>query len=447
MGKKISFTADLILIGQAASAIQLRSPGQPRPRQILRSVQGGLLKAAYQLAVILLAAALSLARARPVQGQGSFEVKDAQVVVNFGEQITFTARLVSSIPIEQASILFREVNEEVTRVETLQVGENGLVSFRYDASKNILPPFSTVVFWYQATLSDGQTYTSDLIRFRYDDNRFPWRESSSGPVTVHWYDGDDAFGQAALDTAGQGLLSVNEVIPLSFDTPVDIYIYSNAGDLQGALELGGESWVGGHANPKIGVVMVSVAPGTSQFTEMETEIPHELAHVMLYRALGDGYDDLPVWLSEGIAGMVELYPNPEYSQALKNASQNDSLLHFGDLCKAFPPDSGRAFLAYAESQSFTAYLRATYGLTGLSSLISAYEDGLDCELGATRALNTPLNQLEARWRESVLGENAAGVAARNLSPYLVLMILVLLVPIWGAIDILRARRKRVREQK
>jgi hypothetical protein len=72
-------------------------------------------------------------------------------------------------------------------------------------------------------------------------------------------------------------------------------------------------------------------------------------------------------------------------------------------------------------------------------------DGLDCELGPTRALSTSLGQLEARWRESVLGENAAGVAARNLSPFLALMILVLLVPIWGAIGILRARRKRNRE--
>jgi hypothetical protein len=294
---------------------------------------------------LLVMAALMLFTARPVRAQESFEVRNAQVVINFGEQITFTAQLVAPIQIEQASILFREVNEDITRVETLQVGDGGLVSFQYDASQNVMPPFSTIVFWYQATLADGQTYTSDLIRFRYDDNRFPWRETASGPVIVHWYDGDDAFGQTALDTAGTGLLVMSHIIPLSFDAPVDIYVYSNVGDLQGALELGGESWVGGHANPEIGIVMVSIAPGTSQFMEMEAEIPHELAHVMLYRSLGNGYNDLPAWLREGIAGMVELYPNPEYAEALKNASASDSLLRFQDLCDSFPPDSGRAFLA------------------------------------------------------------------------------------------------------
>ena len=399
------------------------------------------------LPVIIVMAALILFNARQVQGQGGIEVKDAQVVIVFGEQITFQARLNAPVPIKQASILFREVNEEVTRVETLEVGEDGTVSFRYDASQNVLPPFSTIVFWYQVTLADDKTYTSVPIRFRYDDNRFPWREAVSGPVTVHWYDGDDAFGQGALDAAGAGLLAMNDIIPLSLDAPLDIYIYSNIGDLQGALELGGETWVGGHANPELGVVMVSIAPGAGQSIEMETEIPHELAHVMLYRLLGDGYDRLPVWLSEGIASMVELYPNPDYAQALTIASENDSLLPFADLCDSFPPDSGRAFLAYAQSQSFTTYLHNTYGTTGLMSLANAYVDGLSCELGAARALSTPLSQLETRWRESVLGQNVTGAAMRNLSPGVRRRIVGLLVPRWGAIDIFRERRRRERESK
>jgi hypothetical protein len=393
-------------------------------------------------------AALTFFNARPVYGQGGIEVKDAQVVVNFGEQISFQARIESSIPIRQASILFREVNEEITRVEPLLVGADGAVSFVYDASQNVLPPFGTIVFWYQVTLNDNQTYTSSPIMFRYDDTRFPWREVSSGMVKVHWYDGDDVFGQAALDSAGRGLLAMNDVIPLTLDAPVDIYIYSNAGDLQGALALGGEEWVGGHANPRLGVVMVSIAPGAAQAIEMETEIPHELAHVMLYRSLGDGYDRQPVWLSEGIASMVELYPNPEFAQALTNAIDNDSLLRITDLCDSFPPDTGRAFLAYAQSQSFVSYLHTTYGTTGLISLVNAYTDGLSCELGTTRALSTPLGQLDTHWRESVLGQNVTGVALRNLAPFALVMLLVLFVPIWGAVKILLERsRRRGRESK
>ena len=87
------------------------------------------------------------------------------------------------------------------------MGTDGFVSFTYDASLNIIPPFSWVVFWFQATLSDNQTYTSDPIRFQYKDDRFPWRDVSRENVNVHWYAGDDAFGAAALDAATSGVIA------------------------------------------------------------------------------------------------------------------------------------------------------------------------------------------------------------------------------------------------
>jgi hypothetical protein len=266
-------------------------------------------------------------------------------------------------------------------------------------------------------------------------------------VTVYWYAGDDAFGAAALDAAARGMLAMSEFIPISLTEPVDIYIYSNISDLQNTLMLGGEDWVGGYARPELGVVLVAIAPGTSQSIEMETEIPHELTHVMLYRSLGSKYDSQPRWLLEGISAMMELYPNPDYTRALEIASQGNSLLPFEDLCEAFPADAGNAFLAYAQSQSFVSYIRETYGISGLGRLTNAYGDGFPCELGATNALGTPLSQLDSRWRESVLGQNATGVAARNLLPFFFLMLLVLVVPIWGAFDMLILRRKRANQSK
>src|SRR5208283_445419 len=107
---------------------------------------------------------------------------------------------------------------------------------------------------------------------------------------------------------------------------------------------------------------------------------------MLYRSLGDGFNRLPTWLEEGIASMEELYPNPDYANALEVAGKNNSLLSFEDLCASFPADSGRAYLAFAESQSFVRFLRDTYGNTGIVALTKAYADGLDCNLGATRAV-------------------------------------------------------------
>ncbi|MBL8062403.1 MAG: hypothetical protein JNK32_05250 [Anaerolineales bacterium] len=398
------------------------------------------------IVVMLLAAALSL-KPGQARGQEGIVVESPQAVVDFGRSITFTAKLKAPLPIQQASLLFRGINEEVTRVESLQVAEDGSVSLMYDTSLNVFPPFSWIVFWYQATLADGKVYTSEPIKTQYKDDRFPWRQISQANININWYAGDDAFAVSALDTAGAGLLSMKDFVPISLTDPIDIYIYSNINDLQDTLLLGGRDWAGGHAHPDLGVVLVAIAPGVSQFTEMETLIPHELAHVMLYRALGDKYYEQMPWLIEGIASMVELYPNPEYANVLESASRNDTLIPMTDLCASFPADSGSAFLAYAQSQSFTTYIRDSFGVSGLSRLISAYSDGFECELGATKALGLPISQLDARWRETVLKQNVAGVALRNLSPFILLLALVLIVPLWGAIDLMRQRRKRAAQSK
>ncbi len=377
-----------------------------------------------------------------VRAQAGIELLNARASHHFGADITFEAQIQSSIQIQEVNLLFRETREETTRVEKLERDANGNVRFQFDASQKIFPPFSWIEFWYQVTLTDGSAYASDPISYFYSDNRFTWRENKEGPVTIHWYDGDDAFARNALDVAGSGLLGMKEVVPLVLDKPFDIYIYSTNQDLQGALELGGHQWIGAHADPALGVVMVVVQPGDRQNIQMEIELPHELTHVMMYRSLGDGYARLPAWFREGVASMMEKYPNTDYAQALKIATNNKSLISITDLCASFPTDAGRAFLAYAEAQSFTTYLRDTYGVTRFHALTQAYADGMSCEVGATYAIGLPLSLLERNWSQSVLGQDATVVAVNNMSPYLILLGLIMFVPLWGAIEVLRGRTNR-----
>ncbi|HNK63613.1 MAG TPA: peptidase MA family metallohydrolase [Anaerolineales bacterium] len=378
----------------------------------------------------------------PVHGQGGIVVESPAAVIDFGKSITFTAKINASSPVQEAYVLFRGVTETTERVEKMQLIPDGTYLFMYDASLNVFPPFSWLVYWFQATLADGQTYTSEPLQVQYRDDRFPWQHISQANITVNWYAGDEAFGQAALGSAGAGLLSMKDLLPISLTDPIDIYIYSNIDDLQATLMLGGQTWAGGHAHAELGVVLVAISPGVSQYTDMDTLIPHELAHVMIYRALGDNYAKQPAWLVEGISSMAELYPNPEYARALEIASANDTLLPFESLCDSFPADSGSAFLAYAQSQSFVSYIRDSFGIPGLTRLMNTYTEGYSCDLGVAQALSLTLGQLDQRWRETVLGQNVGGVALRNLLPFLLLLVLVLLVPLWGAIDVMRKRRKK-----
>jgi hypothetical protein len=387
-----------------------------------------------RFALIIVMAVLFLGLPQQAQAQSGVEVTDVGVFDDFGQHVTFQARIRSAVPIVNASLVFSDNFDEIPRRFPVEVGEDGIVTYRYDVVQNVLRPFVTITFWFDVTLLDGQSFRSPNYRVQYMDDRFTWSQRSDEFVRVHWYEGDEAFGDALLDVARRSLNAVNALIPAPLAAPVDMYVYASASDLQNALFLGGEEWQGGHANPKLGVVMLAVTPGSEQSIDMETLIPHELAHVMLYRSVGDGYSSLPVWLSEGIASLVELYPNPDYDQALGTASQNGSLLPIAELCDTFPPDASRAYLAYAESQSFVRFLRDSYGTPALFSLTSAYADGLSCEQGVVRVLNTSLASLDTRWREAELGANVLGVFLRNMLPYLGLFGLLLLIPVIGILQ-------------
>lgn len=276
-----------------------------------------------------------------------------------------------------------------------------------------------------------------LIPIRHVDDHFKWQTLESGVLKVHWYQGDTRFGQAALEVAQAGLESLGRWFPSKVEQPVEIFVYASADDLQSDLLPGGESWVAGHADPALGVIRVVVGPGSEQGITMEQRIPHELMHVRLYRHIGAGYQNIPAWLREGMATLAELYPNADYDRALADAVSADRLISLGDLCVAFPADTGQAFLAYAEARSFTNYLQGTYGSTGLLSLAATYADGVDCEEGTERSLGATLSSLESQWRSSVLGEKTLSSTVQNISPYLVLLCLVLIIPVLGIAGTLR----------
>lgn len=383
--------------------------------------------------------ASTLLRAFPVQAQSPVELRNVEALVRFGEEIIFTAVVTSVIPAQNVSIVIAAEPQGATYVEPVIVSPDGRTEFHFDTKQNPLRPFAIVNWMYRFTLNDGSTMDSESFSVRYADDRFQWQMLEASALRVHWYGGDASFGQAALAAARAGLESINRLLPVDTSQPLEIFIYSNTDDLRGTLAQGGSDWVAGHADPALGVVMVVVEPGPEQNIAMEQRIPHELMHVMLYRRLGEGYIRLPAWLREGMSTFVELYPNADYDRVLSDAAAGSSLIPIRDLCVSFPGDAGQAFLSYAESRSFVTYLYDTYGSAGLMDLSDSYADGVDCERGPERAFGTSLSSLERDWRSSVLGQNTILPALQGISPYLVLLCLVLVIPFVGVLITLRNR--------
>ncbi|NJN44058.1 MAG: hypothetical protein HC806_04560 [Anaerolineae bacterium] len=279
-------------------------------------------------------------------------------------------------------------------------------------------------------MEGGTVEETERFTFFYEDNRFQWQTLEGVPFRVHWYEGDTEFAQTILDAAREGAQQAGAILDVEFPDIVEVYVYGSLSDYQGARDAMGPFWAGGHADPKAGVIVVSLPLGENQRLEVERKIPHEIAHLLLYQAAGEGFGNLPTWLNEGFASTLERNPNPDYPFLVTSAVEKGTLIPMAALCNPFPRDASGAVLAYAEATSFVRYIQERFGPLGLRALVRAYADGAGCELGTlTEPIELPLTQLEREWREGPLAENLALTALREVAPWLVLLGAILLGPI------------------
>ncbi len=396
----------------------------------------------FRIGFIILLAVITGYALHPASAQE--DLGNVTVDYAFGDKITFQLVLPDEVQAASVRFFLQPEGESNTRsIEAFQEGPGEYIAV-LDLKADPIRTFSNLVYEYEVIAENGETYSSDPAEMYYEDNRFDWKAREEISFRVHYYEGDTGFAQSILDVANQGLEKIQTLLPLSTPSEIDIYVYANALDMRDSLQLATRNWVGAHADPDLGVMVVSLPIGPEQRLEMERQIPHELLHIMLYQQIGEHYINLPMWLIEGLASISELYPNPDYLVLLSGAQKRESLLSIASLCNTFPRDASGAYLAYAEAASFTRYLYRQFGTTGLDALVATYGSGVSCERGVEIALNASLNQLERQWRRDTFGENPWSTAAPNLAPWLVILGLALGVPI--TISIYNARRKPVEKR-
>jgi hypothetical protein len=385
------------------------------------------------LLILLLTTTLS------AQAEPGVQLTQPEIDYIFGEHLHLETQIQSETPISQVTLFLKPEGETKTITTSAPMTTLDRVIHEVDLIQNPIRAFSIISYYYEVNLDNGETFTSPTFTFFYDDNHFDWQMRESGAFRVHWYQGDVEFAQTVLDIAYEGLQKIQSTIPVPQPEQIDIYVYDSAMDMQSTILMSGQSWIAGHADPDLNVIVVSLPPGPAQVYETKRQIPHELLHVMLYQQLGPGYRNLPKWLNEGLASISELFPNPDYQLLLANAYEMGTLISIDELCQAFPVDASSIQLSYAESTSFTRYLHQQYGNQGVESLLSQYANGLGCERGVEVALGVPLSKLEQDWRRVTFNEHSLSVALETLSPWLLLFILVLFTP---TILVIRGLRKK-----
>lgn len=369
---------------------------------------------------LLLCLSLILAYRPLLKAEGEILVVASNSHYEFGRQLGFHLEATSASDITQVVLSFRATGDATTTVEHLQfvTGPSVTVDHTYDLQGRYIKPFSLVEYWW--TLSDGAGHqlTTEVQTFSYDDNRFSWQSLTREGVTVYWYQGTQAFGQAALDIAIGAVPRISADLGVGTPQPIRAFLYANLSDLEGALPPTGREWVGGQAYPELGTFVAAIPPDDRSLSTMKRVIPHEITHLLVYQVAGGALAHVPAWLNEGLATLSEELPDPEAAIVLEAALSQDSLAPLETLCGPFPLDTSEARLSYAQSASVVRFIRDHYGRQGLARLIAVYADGASCRGGVERALGISFEGLETQWRTNLQPRNKWLVFLEKTGPWL-----------------------------
>jgi hypothetical protein len=359
----------------------------------------------------------------------------------YGQQVDYRVAINDERHAARATVFVRRPGFEETLViqATLNGGQLQIAHAVQNLALAPIKPFTQVEYWWQLDFEDGSSLTTDPVPFDYLDNRYQWQSITQIGIRVHWINGDPAFGQAVLDRALLSAGALQRNLGLAAPSNLQAYVYPDLASLQSSLQLGGASWIGGHAEPDLGVLLLAASPDDEGLLLLERSLPHELTHLVLYQRMQAGYENLPAWLNEGLATLQEGAPDASGRLLLEQAASTGELIPLTSLCAPFPDSGQAAQLAYAQSAAVVQYIRDIYGTGAIAALLDAYQEGTSCSGGVERTLRRSMQTLDAEWRRSAFPGLSPLSQFEAGSPWLLLAMPALVVFL---LAVAMARRRR-----
>lgn len=347
---------------------------------------------------------LSLTLPAPVAAQGAIRVLDQGVETAFRDHITFNINLESESKITEVRLLYRVAGQLATARgdADFEPGTRVEASFTIDQKRDYLPPGTELEYWWTITNEAGDSLKTEPQHLLYMDKRHDWQTLSSDRLTLYWYKGDRAFGEALFDQANKTLDQIENEAGVKVEVPVKIFIYGSFADLHDAIAVGSQEWTGGQAFTDQGVVVIGVSPDDLDYGLIAT--PHELTHLVIHQATDNPFGDIPRWLDEGLAvymsGELDA-PWRDYRDRVARSARQGKLMTLQTLSSSFPADSEQAGLAYAESGMVVEFIIKHYGQKAMAHLLEIFSQGALYDDALEQALGVDTWGLDNAWRQSI----------------------------------------------
>jgi hypothetical protein len=384
----------------------------------------------------------------PVRAWGELKVVDSSVQAEFPSSLSFSLSAESDADITDIRlhyvvdrVSFAAITSEVY-IEFVP-GTEVDVTWAWDMRKTGgLPSGSVVDYWWTMEDASGDRVETARTPVQFDDERYSWRSLTEGEVTIYWYEGRLSFAQELMAAAHGALARLNEDTGAYLEEPVELYIYADAQDLQGAM-IYPQEWTGGVAFTEYSIIAIGISPVDLDWGKRA--VSHELVHMVVHQMTSNPYGGLPTWLDEGLAMSAEGPLDMEFVYFLNEAIAEDSLISVRSLASPFSAYAGQSYLSYAQSYSIVEFLVDSYGQDKMLQLLNTFRQGSDYDGALERVYGFDMDGLDALWRDYVTGHNSqltvvtTVMSLGNITKPLIVVVVVLAVVFLLAVGLVMER--------
>lgn len=343
-----------------------------------------------------------------LKADSSLAITESSVDVNFPASLTFNITAASDVNITDIRLhyivnrmAFAQIVSEISVQFTpaTRVTAQWLWDMRMSGG---MPPGSSIDYWWTLSDAGGGKLETAPARVPFDDNRYDWRNITRGNITLYWYEGDDSFAGALMDAVQDALSRLSENTGAELENPASIYIYASTADLQGSM-IFPQEWTGGAAFTEYGIITIGITPDAAGLDWGKRAIVHELTHLVVNQVTFNPYNQLPVWLDEGLAMVSEGALESEFVDALSRAESNNTLISIRSLASPFSTDTYESLLSYAESYEVVTYLINNFGRDRMLALLNTFKQGSGYDEALNKVYGFDMDGLNVAWKTSLEG--------------------------------------------
>ena len=335
---------------------------------------------------------------------GDIEISSHKAVSEFPGGIRFSIEAYSKDVIEEIALRMRIGEQksgvyEYFEIESAQKVVSELF-WETNTSSKYIPPGTILEYSYEVTDLAGNKKETELLELVLYDSRFQWEEVEEDGINVAYHGPVESRAVEILDAIIKTMDFMEPVLGQTDRKPIRVTMYNNVSEMLGGLPPGSstirrELITEGQAFTKIGTLLVLGGGRLSEGTAS-----HEVTHILVQRAAGSIYSNVPSWLNEGLAEFGNLSPSFSYDVAVDFAVHSGRLLPITSM-PTMPGDPEDVIMYYGQSMSLVEYMVIRLGPNNMVHLLARLKSGEDIDAAILSAYGVSKLELENSWRKYI----------------------------------------------